>query len=70
MLTNDRFFPSRDVTRQVASDKVVTNVAVADAAANSGHWTEAVSRGRRLRRQRRLQNAGHNRNHGWSVRTW
>ena len=70
MLTNGRFIPGRDVTRQVASGQAVTNVAVADAAANSGRWTEDVSRGRRLRRQRRLHNAGHHRINGWSVRTW
>ena len=70
MLTNDRLDTDRDKIRQAASGRAVTHVAATSEAANAGHWTKVESRARRLRRQRRMHNAGYHRINGWSVRTW
>jgi hypothetical protein len=64
----------RDVTRQLLPGQEVTTVPVQQAAANSGQWTshrlDPKARGRRLRRQRRMERLGNRPASGWTVRTW
>lgn len=60
----------RDVTGQTARNQTVTIVPVHRGAANASRWINEETKGRRLRRQRRMESAGSHRVSGWSVRTW
>ncbi len=60
----------RDVTRQVTPAQAVTTVPVSRSAANASRWINEETKGRRLRRQRRMERADSHRISGWSVRTW
>jgi hypothetical protein len=64
----------RDVTRQLVPGQEVTTVPVRRAAANSGQWaghrSDTKARGRRLRRQRRMEGLANRPVNGWTVRTW
>jgi hypothetical protein len=60
----------RDMTRQVTPGQAVTTVPVSRPAANASRWINEETKGRRLRRQRRMERADSHRISGWSVRTW
>ena len=60
----------RDVTRQTLPGQGVTTVPVNRSAANASRWINEETKGRRLRRQRRMERAEGHRISGWSVRTW
>ena len=61
---------NQDVTRQIVPGQAVTTVPVDRAAANASRWINEETKGRRLRRQRRMERAGNHRVSGWTVRTW
>ena len=60
----------RDVTRQTSPGQAVTTVPVDRTAANASRWINEETKGRRLRRQRRMERTESHRINGWSVRTW
>jgi hypothetical protein len=60
----------REVTRQVVPGQAVTAIEVQRAAANASRWINEETKGRRLRRARRLNRTESYRVGGWSVRTW
>jgi hypothetical protein len=60
----------RDVTRQIAPGQSVTTVPVTLGAANASRWINEETKGRRQRRQRRMERADSHRINGWTVRTW
>ena len=61
---------NRDVTRQSLPGQDVNTVSVDRAAANASRWINEKTKGRRLRRQRRMERTGNHRVSGWTVRTW
>ena len=61
---------NQDMTRQIVPGQAVTTVPVHRAAANASRWINEETKGRRLRRQRRMERAGNHRVSGWTVRTW
>ena len=61
---------NQDVTRQTVPGQDVTTVPVSRPAANASRWINEDTKGRRLRRQRRMERAGNHRVSGWTVRTW
>ena len=60
----------RDDTRQTEHGGAVATVPVHRAAANASRWINEETKGRRLRRQRRMERVGTHRVSGWTVRTW
>ena len=70
MLTKIPFDTQLDVTRQQAVGSAVTTVPTGHAAANASSWINEGTKGRRLRRQRRMDRTVSLRVNGWSVRTW
>jgi hypothetical protein len=70
MLTKVPFNSQHDLTTQRASGEALTTVGVGGAAANAGSWINEETKGRRLRRQRRMERSTSLRVNGWSVRTW
>jgi hypothetical protein len=70
MLTKIPFDSQHDVKRQRAPGEALTTVPVGGAAANASSWINEGTKGRRLRRQRRMDRTVSLRVNGWSVRTW
>lgn len=61
---------SHDAIPKMATGDTVTHVPADHVAANASRWTNRGAKGRRLRRQRRMERATTQRFNGWSVRTW
>jgi len=70
MLTKIPFDSAHDVNRQHASGDTLATVPVHGEAANAGSWINEGTKGRRLRRQRRMERTVNHRVAGWTVRTW
>ena len=70
MLMKTLLETNRDVTRQTVPGQTVTTVPVERKAANASRWINQETKGRRQRRQRRLDRTIGHRIGGWSVRTW
>ena len=60
----------RDLIRHVDPVQPIVTLADIQPAANASNYIQSEMQARRLRRQRRLQRAGHRSSAGWSVRTW
>jgi len=60
----------RDVTGQIVPNQTVTTVPVQRSAANANRWINEETKGRRQRRQRRMDRTFSHPVGGWSVRTW
>jgi hypothetical protein len=60
----------RDLTRHTEPVQPIVTVAVTRSAANASDFNEPETQARRLRRQSRMNGAGHHGGAGWRVRAW
>lgn len=60
----------RDLIRHTKPVQPIVTVAVTRSAANASNFKDAEMQARRLRRQSRMNGAGHHTSAGWRVRAW
>lgn len=70
MLTKLPFDTQHEVSRQRVPGETLATVPVQQEAANASRWINEGTKGRRLRRQRRMERTVSHRVNGWTVRTW